>query len=112
MLEGKIGPYTEKEFMVAHQQLKLKKHPQILVFLKEFTEQTADILYIEGLLKGSINQFYVSYKNNEDLIAKAKDRIKKFVTQRKESKSCKGFIKKYLKPVGLAVTCLSPQYYC
>ena len=29
VLEGKIGPYTEKEFLVAHQQLKLKKHPQI-----------------------------------------------------------------------------------
>lgn len=104
VLEGKIGPYTEKEFLVAHQQLKLKKHPQILVFLKEFTEQTAEILYIEGLLKGSINQFYVSYKNNEDLIAKAKDRIKKFVSQHKESKSYNGFIKKYLKPIGLVVT--------
>lgn len=40
VLEGKIGPYTEKEFLVAYQQLKLKKHPQILVFLKEFTELT------------------------------------------------------------------------
>lgn len=100
VLEGKIGPYTEKEFFVAYQQLKQEKHPQIMVFLKEFTDQTPDILYIEGLLKGSINQFYVSYKNNEDLIAKAKERIKKFISQHQEKKSCKSFLKKYIKPIG------------
>lgn len=106
VLEGKIGPYTEKEFLLAYQQLQQKKHPKIMVFLKEFEAQTADIQYIEGLLKGSIDQFYVNYKNNEDLVAKAKDRIKRFVKEQNEKKSIKGFLKRFLKPMCFAAAIL------
>ena len=106
VLEGKIGPYTEKEFLLAYQQLQQKNHPKIMVFLKEFEAQTADIQYIEGLLKGSIDQFYVNYKNNEDLVAKAKDRIKRFVKEQNEKKSIKGFLKRFLKPMCFAAAIL------
>lgn len=30
VLEGKIGPYTEKEFLLAYQQLQQKNHPKIM----------------------------------------------------------------------------------
>lgn len=79
VLDGKIGANTENEFKLAVKKQNKDKRPKIKVFLKSFEEDTEDIKHIEILMNTLLNSYYIEYKNNEELVLKAKGRIRTFV---------------------------------
>ena len=79
VLDGRIGKNTENEFKLAAKKLDKDKRPKIKVFLKSFEENTEDIKHIEILMNTLLNSYYIEYKNNEELVLKAKGRIRTFV---------------------------------
>lgn len=79
VLDGKIGKNTENEFKLATKKLNKDKRPKIKVFLRSFENETEDIRHIEILMNTLLNSYYIEYKNNEELVLKAKGRIRTFV---------------------------------
>ena len=79
VLDGRIGKNTENEFKLAAKKQDKDKRPKIKVFLKSFEENTEDIKHIEILMNTLLNSYYIEYKNNEELVLKAKGRIRTFV---------------------------------
>lgn len=79
VLDGRIGKNTENEFKLAAKKLDKDKRPKIKVFLKSFEENTEDIKHIEILMNTLLDSYYIEYKNNEELVLKAKGRIRTFV---------------------------------
>lgn len=77
ILDGKIGPHTEEEFVIATKNKIETGRPKSVVFLKAYAEVTTDIAYINGLLKNE--DYYINYKNDEDLIRCVKEYIEDFV---------------------------------
>lgn len=79
VLKDRIGQKTEDEYLLATNANKLNGHPEVITFLHVFEERTHEIDHIEQLVNSATDRYYVDYKNTEDLIAKAKDRINSFV---------------------------------
>lgn len=79
VLKDTIGVKTEEEFFLATNAYKQKSSPEIITFLHSFEEKTPEIEYIERLVNRNTETYYVDYTNNDDLIAKAKERINFYV---------------------------------
>ena len=89
VLEGRIGPKTEDEFLLAANKSRQSGTPEIMVFLRSFEVMTPEIGHIEGLINATLEKYYVEYSNIEDLVHKAKDRIKKFIDGKGSTKQKK-----------------------
>ena len=76
VLKDRIGPRTEEEYLLSIQHQKVKGRPKVVVFMNAYDEVTSDIAYINGLLRG--DDYYTSYKNDEDLVLKVKECLADF----------------------------------
>ena len=81
VLEEKIGKKTEEEFLLATKTYNKYKRPKIITFVHSFCERTQEIDHIEQLVTNNTDQYYVEYKNNEELFALAKERFNSFVEE-------------------------------
>ena len=79
VLEERIGPKTEEEYLLATKAYKEKGHPTVLVFLHSHEGTTPEIDHIEKLINRTSETYYIEYANTDELIAKAKDRIYSFI---------------------------------
>ena len=81
VLDGKIGHKTEEEFIIASKKKNKDGVPKIVVFLKHFKkeEKTPDIEKIETLINTTSDDYYITFFNTEDLVAKAKDKVYSYV---------------------------------
>ncbi|MBQ9187287.1 MAG: hypothetical protein IJ144_05630 [Prevotella sp.] len=87
ILDGRIGEKTKEEFLKATEALNRESRPEVIVFLHDFTEETADIGRIQGLIHGRLgDKYYVDYSNLEDLRTKARERIVRFIDKSKNTK--------------------------
>ena len=82
VLDGSIGKFTRNELVTAANAYKLKQSPEIVVFLKNFAEETEGIRNILDLLADLFGEhfFYVNYDNASDLKFKAETRISRFIS--------------------------------
>lgn len=106
LLENKIGQKTEEEYRLAVECHQKNGHPENCLFLQEFDDRTDDITHIEELMSSTSNKYYVSYKNPEDLLAKAKSRITELAMKKKKTLKpsvSKQHKKKHLVLAGLGV---------
>ena len=98
VLKDKIGPHTEEEYLLSMQTKKMKNRPKVVVFMNAYDEVTSDIAYINGLLRGE--DYYISYKNDEDLVLKVKEYLADFAGKNTcERKSTPSAKKKWWKVV-------------
>ena len=105
LLEDRIGPKTEEEYRLAVEMQKKNGHPEHCVFLNEFDARTDEIDHIEELMSATSNKYYVSYKNPEDLLFKAKTRITELALKKRKSIVIKRTKKRPLKQI-LLFLCL------
>lgn len=82
ILDGRIGPKTRDEFILATRTLQAKNRPKIVVFMKEFDEPTLETKFIEGLMAQSGGDYWVAYRDVHDLVRKAEKRIRTIVSDR------------------------------
>lgn len=76
LLKDKIGPITEKEFILAADAYKAKKIPEIMVFLQSNGDDSQAASQIRGLIKQHLdNIYYVPFEDSKDLTMKARERI-------------------------------------
>ncbi|MGN0226132.1 MAG: hypothetical protein ACI4A7_08685 [Prevotella sp.] len=101
VIEGKIGYHTENEFKLAAKKLNKSGKPKVKVFLKSFEERTEDINHVENLMNSLLGSFYIEYKNNEELVLKAKERIRTYVRfkTKQERRNIAARIKNNRKPI-------------
>ena len=101
VIEGKIGYHTENEFKLAAKNLNKSGKPKVKVFLKSFEERTEDINHVENLMNSLLGSFYIEYKNNEELVLKAKERIRTYVRfkTKQERRNIAARIKNNRKPI-------------
>ena len=83
IIDGFIGSKTEEEFVAATKSLRNDKHPDVMIFMHEHDEQavTPDIARVQGLIMGCLGngKYHIDYTTLEDLKAKAKERIMRYV---------------------------------
>lgn len=80
ILDGRIGDKTEEEFLKAADSYDRNQRPEIIVFLHEFDNLTGDIGRIQGLISAKLgNRYYVDYSGIDDLKAKARERIVRYI---------------------------------
>ncbi|MBQ7664336.1 MAG: hypothetical protein IJS43_03845 [Bacteroidaceae bacterium] len=91
VLDGHIGEFTTQELKVAAEASKQKKKlPEIVVYLKEFNEETEEIRHIQNTLKNILDDhFYVEYKDLDNLRTKVSERIRKAVNSADHTRSMK-----------------------
>jgi hypothetical protein len=77
VLEGRIGKFTEDEYRLATRLKGKRGVPDVVVMLKAYDELTPDISYINGLMRN--DNYYITYKNDDDLILKAKSYLEEYV---------------------------------
>lgn len=76
LLKDKIGPITEKEFILAADAYNAKKIPEIMVFLQSNGDDSQAASQIRGLIKQHLdNIYYVPFEDSIDLTMKARERI-------------------------------------
>ncbi len=75
ILDGRIGKKTEEEYRLANKVWKEQHRPKITTFLHSFSQRTEDIEHIEEVVNEVSDKYYVEYKNSDDLLLKASDRI-------------------------------------
>lgn len=82
VLDGRIGSFTKNEFVTAVDAFKQKQIPEIVVFLKNYEEETDGIREILTLMKDLMGDhfFYVGYDDVADLKFKAETRITRFIS--------------------------------
>lgn len=91
ILDGRIGEKTEDEFIKATNSLNKENRPEVMVFLHEFEEITPDIARIQGLLRGCLgDRYYIEYSTLDDIKAKARDRIIRFIDHYDEVRPSSG----------------------
>lgn len=84
ILDGCIGVNTEKEFLKATEALNRENRPEVIVFLRNFTELTPEIARIQGLIVARLgDKYYVDYANLDELKIKARERIVRFIDKQK-----------------------------
>lgn len=103
VLEGKIGPATEKEYLLALETKNKKGKPKIVVLLNAYTETTPDIAYINGLLK--TEDYYIPYNNDEDLISKTKEYLEDFIHQKKNTNIIEKITWKWISKIACVLIC-------
>ncbi len=85
ILDGTIGPETEKEFLNAVQSLRSRELPQIQVFVREPEDKNSspDIGRIQGLMAAGlgVGKYYVKYNDITDLKDKVNTRIRTIITE-------------------------------
>lgn len=83
ILDGYIGAKTEEEFVTATKSLHQDNHPDVMVFMHEYDGKslTPDVARIQGLIMGCLGngKYHVDYSSLDDLKAKAKERIMRYV---------------------------------
>ena len=91
VLDGRIGKFTKSELITAVDAYKKKQIPEIVVFLKNFKEETSDIQQIMELLEDLFGKdfFYVNYEDAADLKFKAETRISRFISPTDHIRSTK-----------------------
>ncbi|MDD6393394.1 MAG: hypothetical protein PUG21_03840 [Prevotella sp.] len=101
VIEERIGYHTENEFKLAAKKQNKSGKPKVKVFLKSFEERTEDINHVENLMNSLLGSFYIEYKNNEELVLKAKERIRTYVRfkTRQERRNIAARIKNNRKPI-------------
>jgi len=92
VLKDRIGPRTEEEYLLAIHTNKTKNRPKVVVFLNTYAKVTNDISYINGLLRGE--DYYLSYKNDEDLVSNVKDYLADFIEKNTNKVSPRTYLKK------------------
>lgn len=82
VMDGCVGDYTKKEFIIAVEAYKQKQIPEIVVFLKKYDEETEGIKEVQELLREGFGEkyYYVTYENEADLRRKAETRITCFIS--------------------------------
>lgn len=84
ILDDHIGGKTEEEFLKATYALEKSNRPEVIVFLHKFTELTPEIARIQGLITGRLgDRYYVEYSSLDDLKAKARERIIRYIENSK-----------------------------
>lgn len=83
ILDGYIGSKTEEEFFKATGSLYKNNRPEVIVFLHTFENITPEIARIQGLVDGRLEgRYHVDYSSLEDLKAKARERIVRYIDSR------------------------------
>lgn len=82
ILDGVIGRHTLEEYVLAYKHYEKYGSPQIFVLMNKYDEVTPDIKFIEGLLAGTTEGYWRIYKNDEDLVFHATNRIRSFVDEK------------------------------
>ena len=86
VLDGRIGQYTEGEFFKAADSFNKTNRPEIIVFLHKYSTLTIDIARIQGLIAGRLgDKYYVDYSNLDELKAKARERIERYIKKDESS---------------------------
>lgn len=112
VLDGKIGNTTESEYRLAGEMYHANGRPKILTFVRQFDHRTADIDYMENVLNECKEKYgldyYIEYSNIEDLEAKAKERIDRYVETecKKDASICRKIWNKPIKWLLLLSTLL------
>lgn len=80
ILDGGMGQITEEEFFKATESFLKDNRPEVMVFIRHPEEMTPEIARVEGLIAGSLrDKYYVEYSNLDELKAKARERILRFI---------------------------------
>lgn len=80
VLKDRIGKHTEEEFINAASAFNRKKIPEIIVFLNKDRKETQEVAHIQELLQEHLgNHYFVEYSDDDDLKAKARKRIDRFI---------------------------------
>lgn len=80
VLKDRIGKHTEEEFINAASAYNRKKIPEIIVFLNKDRKETQEVAHIQELLQEHLgNHYFVEYSDDDDLKAKARKRIDRFI---------------------------------
>ena len=89
VLEDKMKPGTDNEFVLASETFKEHKRPKILVYLHENEnadendKPTPEIAYIQGIMRGALGEKYYSlYSNHEELKQLVKEDIIKYIKEK------------------------------
>ena len=77
ILEGRIGKVTEDEYTLASRIKNKKNVPEVVVMVKAYDHLTADIAYINGLMRN--DKYYYTYKTDEELMLKTQNYLDEFV---------------------------------
>lgn len=89
ILDGYIGSKTEEEFIEATKSLKENGHPEVMVFMREYDRDsiTPSIARVQGLIMGCLGngKYHTDYSSLDDLKARAKERIMRYVDKHEES---------------------------
>lgn len=89
ILDGRIGEKTRDELLLASENKDKNGHPKIMVFLRAFSEENAEIGFIRGLLLKTTGEYYVPYTDVESLKKEAEKRIRRFILQKLEKPAAK-----------------------
>lgn len=93
IIDGYVGARTEEELRLSSRLYKENGKPEIIIFMHSFTKRTDEIDYAESLINSLTEKYYVEYTNDEDLLAKAKERIDSFVGKETKSPGIRNFPK-------------------
>lgn len=89
ILDGYIGSKTEEEFIEATKSLKENGHPEVMVFMREYDRDsiTPSIARVQGLIMGCLGngKYHTDYSSLDDLKARAKERIMRYVDKHEDS---------------------------
>lgn len=92
VLDGGIGEFLTQELKVATEAYKQKGLPEILVYLKEYEEETEDIRKIQYILKNVLDDhFYVVYKDIDELRTKVSEHIRRAVNSADHIRGMKNY---------------------
>ena len=79
ILKDSIGDETKKEYRLAASQYAINQRPDYYVYLKQYHIYTPDIKEIEEVMKEPEQVYYTLYSDDNDLKAKIKDQIDRYV---------------------------------
>lgn len=77
VIDGKIGEKTENELKLASSCRDKNGKPKVFVFVKKFTTKTKEMEHVEEVVNEYVGEYYIEYKNDEDLISKVERHVKK-----------------------------------
>jgi len=91
VLDSRIGQYTKQEFITAVDAYKKKQIPEIIVFLKNYDQETEEIKEILSMMNDymGIHFFFVGYDDVDDLKFKAEKRITQYISPTDHTRSMK-----------------------
>lgn len=82
LIEDRLGTKTQEELLLASRCYSTAKRPEILVFLKNFTEETKEVARIQGIITGAVHNYYSVYDSLDSLAIQVRLRLDEYVDEK------------------------------